>query len=323
MIRTCAISAALAAVLCGRARAQVTVGQRLPSGQTVTIRHKTPDPKKEAERLRKRCGQEIAAARKHITNKKWRRARICLDKAAGFARDKAQAKEVVRLASQVDAEGRRRLEEADKHYRAGEYLKAIEQCRRIVRTFGSLPSGRKAGKALKRAKSDPAAREAMLDSKAGALDRAIERMLAGHFSPVPRAAATMPARRAGSRTKPAPPKSRPEAIARLPIKKADRAVELLERIARRYGQCPTGRAAAEDMGRLRADEGFMSALQAFRDRKRARAAFGQAEAYRKAGLRDKALECYRKIVKEYPAAPEAAKAKAVAAALQARKRGAG
>ena len=77
----------------------------------------------------------------------------------------------------------------------------------------------------------------------------------------------------------------------------------------------TGRKAAGELEVLRADEGFMTRLETYRQAKKAKAALKLAEMYGRSGMSDKAAEVYARVIADHPETEQALEAKAKLSAL--------
>jgi len=258
-----------------------------------------PDKAKQRRRRQEACRKEIDAARAQVAAKKWAKARMILDRAQTLAADKAQARQIGELYLQIDDEGRRQLRQARQEYERGGYLDAIKAFEAIKRTFGALPSGLAAKRAIEQSERDPAARAAVQEVKAGALDELVDRILR-----IPGSSASRPASR------PATQADRPARIKKLTIERQAKAVDLLERIAKLYGASPTGQRATADLKTLRADKAFITALERHRNARKAANALKRAQVYQKAGLTTKAVQYYRQLLRDYPDSEQAAEARA-------------
>ena len=96
----------------------------------------------------------------------------------------------------------------------------------------------------------------------------------------------------------------------------DKAMELLERLAGMAGDCAAGRAAAGDLAGLMVDKGFYDAYVARREARRAAGFLLLARQLRQAGRLDRALACYRRILREFAQTPAAVPAKTEAAQVE-------
>ncbi len=279
-----------------------------PTGRPgVQIGEKTQSAEKELRRRRVACQREIAIARIHTAAKNWYQARRSLDTASALTADAAQSKQIRSLLMEIDKAGQSQLSEAAQSYKRGDYLKALESFGVIARTFGRLPSGVAAGRAMKRAKLDPAAQLAIHEYKAAKLSKRIGSILK---HPRRRKPALPPS------TQPATAPTRVTRIKQLAAENQAKVVDLLKQMARLYGGSPTGKLAAADLKTLQADEAFTAELSRYRQALRAGNALKKAEMYHNAGLMPKAVEFYKQVVRDFPKTPEAAKAAGILAAIE-------
>ena len=257
--------------------------------------------------IQKRVQDLIKAAQKHIAASRWYEAKEATDQAKKQDLKKSQKTAINELYRRLDAEGQRQLTQAKQDYAAKRYLQAIQAYERIFGTFKPLPASVAAYQALKQARSDPAARAAILEAKAATLSKEIDEILAKcNKAPAGDAVPTPSASDAGSAAKAA---SRVEQIRQLPIARQAEAIRLLEVLAGQYGKTPTGQQAAYDLKSLGSDEALMAAVTRYRATEEARSAYAEAEAYLAVGMQDKAMECLETLMKHFPDTPAATDAR--------------
>jgi len=278
------------------------IDHQFPGGQRFRMGQVEPDPAKELARQRKACNRKIDTARKQIADKQWGRARLTLDRAKAIAVDASQASRINALYRKVDQQGQQRLIEARKQYEAGRYVEALETLEAVSNAFGWLPSGDAARQTAQKYKSDPKVAEALTEAKAAGLDKLVAGLLEATVAG--KATAGKPA------SQPARAPTRAEKVKMLPLKKQHRVVGLLERIAKSYPDCPTGRKARADLDELFSDKAFAARLTEFRRQRKARAALNKAETYRRAGMTEQAVRFYKEVIDAYPGTKQAATARA-------------
>jgi len=288
---------------------QVKIDQTLPGRRKVSMGQSRGRQANDLESHRKSCDRKISDARKLLAQHEWYKARTALEKAAAMAVDKGQASAIGPLLMQIDQEGRRQVKLAAGEYRQGRYISALKAFESISTVFGQLPSGQLARQELAQSKSDPLVRKAIEESKALAMDQLILNLLKtgrpGQKSPTTRQASSQPASRP----------SRVGAIKALSLKKQDRILRLLERIAGRFPDCKTGQLAVADLAQLRRDEEFFTKLSAYRVSRQARLALSNARMYHNSGMKAKAIESYNEVIRRFGDTPEAAEAKRKLATL--------
>jgi len=287
------------------ARASAELRARFPDGTTFRMGQIKEDPQKLLQRQREACARRIGKARSQLADKQWGQARITLDRCRLLAADQSQADTIMSLYKQVDAEGRRRLKEADEAYRDGRFLAALAAYESISRVFGWLPSGQAAKKAIKRAESDPLAQAAVQEPTAVGLSKLIDGIVRQG-----RQGRSRPASR------PASAPSRVSRIRQLAVDKQAKVVDLLEKIVRNCPLAPTGKLAAAELAQLRADQAFTDALKAYRRTSKAVRALKRARMYDKAGMTEKAVDYYRQVIVDFPDTDQAIAAEARVSVLQ-------
>ena len=297
MLNRAVIAVAILGAVC---TAQIRATRRTPR-ESIGIGQVKKDPKADLKEQRKATAKRIAEARAKLIRKKWGEARRILDRARMFAAEKSQANSIRSLYQQIDREGQRQVAAGREAYRKGNFLEALDSFERISKTFGWLGSGVAAGEAIKRAEKDPSAQGAIQESKAAGLNKLVERILKTYHRKAGGAAAPS--------TRPSTSPTRTELIKNLPLPKQSRAVDLLTRISETYPTCPTGKRAAGELEQLYADEVFIEKLKAFRAVRKARAALRKAEMYRSAGMLDKAVQSYQRVIRDFPGTEQAAAAK--------------
>ncbi len=265
-----------------------------------------------AKTLRKRrgaCERAIADARKYTSERKWGEARKRLDTAGRLAVGSSQLDTVRSAYQKLENEGSRQLVVATKLYEANQYAEALAEFERIARTFGALPSGKLARRAAKQVKKDPVAKAVFQETKAVVVEKLIERTMR-----TPSRRASPPAGQPASQ--PATMPGRVSLIKQLPADKQIRVVDLLERMARMYALSPTGLRAAADLKSLQGDENFSRKFAAIRFQYKAKSALRKAERFSQAGMKVRALQSYREVVRKFPDTDEAARAAGVISAIE-------
>ena len=297
--------------------AQINIGGnpiRLPNGKTIGMGNATKDTKKLMEERKAGFRATMSRAEGNFEKKQWDMARQGIDAAKHLLTDKPDVERLVDLMQKMETEGVRQLKGTQKLKESEEYRKYLRELRRISFQFGTLPCGKRAKEMLALAASDPGMQAALQEVKATALEQLVDRVIEGHFRAQARSAKTKhPAagkspgetQAAGPTTMPA---GRAERIKRMDLKKQARVVEMLQQIAKLYPHSPTGVRARSDLETLLSDKAFMARLAAAESGREVRRAYSKAETYRKAGLIDKAVLLYKRLIKKYPGTPEANRA---------------
>lgn len=295
-VTACGLALALAALAWTAPAWAQRVGTRLPDGRDVGVGTIEPDLQAQQQQLREACRRELTQAADHIHARRWGEARMVLDRAQHMTADRAQYDQVRQLYVQVETEGQRQLGLADALTKADRYVEALDAYERIHRVFLGLPSSRTARRKADALEADPKARPAILEVQAAAMRKTLDSVL-GVAASGP--ASSRPALAAGGLA---------GQIRRIEIERQVKALELLTTLAGRYGQSPTGQQAAAELAILKADEPFMRAIAARQGAQAAERALARARAYRQAGIKDKAVEYYRRVTQEFPHTPQAAQA---------------
>lgn len=282
----------MAAACAAGGQMRVMGGHRSPDGTTVQMGAIEPDPQKELAQLQAVCQEKTAAAQGAMGKGLWAEALNHLDEAQRYCPSPGQLQTIRQLYEAVEAEAKFRLGAADALMREGQYEEGLAAYESIGRTFGLLPSAAQARRRLAEASKDPAIRQAIQQAKAERMMRELQAILAGELAP--------------------PGGLGPVAVSRikeLPETAQDRAMELLERIAYFCPDCPAGQAAGNDLTALMGDKAFYDAYLARRQAKQAQGVLATARQLRQAGRLDRALVLYRRIGREFPQTPAAARAK--------------
>jgi tetratricopeptide (TPR) repeat protein len=257
--------------------------------------------------IRARVDALIKLAESHMQAGRWGEAKRVTDKARAADYKQQQKSAIDGLYSRLDAEGQRQLKEAEQLFAEKKYVEAVEAYELIYRMFRPLPAALAALEANKKAEADPAVRSAVQESKAATLNKLVENIISEVLKAAKDKVGAKPD--PSGESNPVEPPNRIDLIKRLTIDKQAKVVTLLQRISSLYGESPTGKQAAADLKTVHSDKVLMAALAQHRLAKEARSIYGQAEAFRSAGLLEKALEGYEEVIEKFPESPEAKKAK--------------
>ena len=179
-----------------------------------------------------------------------------------------------------------------------------------------MPCAAEAAKALKELESDPKVRAKLREEQARKLDDLLNGIVeAGSAKDASGADQKQISEDEAKQTRRDEP-SRAEKIKGLVIEKQDRALEILEKLASLYGDTEAGREASKDLETLKADTELMAAVEKHRRQSLAKGLYDVAVSYMKAGLKDKALKQFEKVVEEFPESDAAADARSQIAKLR-------
>lgn len=265
---------------------------------------------------RERFKELIAEAKGLIAKKQWYRAVKTVNKAKALAEDTSQKQEVAKLCEQLDAEGRRRIEECRKAYVGKRYSEALNGYGVILRTFTRLPSAIAARKALKAAESDPEAQSVLQVVKARNLDRLIAQAIDGYKGWDGKVASASDESGGNGSADTEPKLLRVEKIKRLDLEKRAKVFKLLTTIAKSYPASEQGKRAIADLKVLQENKDFQASLEKHKRGKEAERLFRLAETYRKAKMTARAVKQYNLVAEKFPGTPLAMKSKQLARGLQ-------
>ncbi len=295
-----------------------TPGEHHPGKPKVGMGEIREDPERIKERMRAGAREHIELADRYLAEQRWGKAREELDVAQGLAVDASLRSALQSRYEKIDAEGHRQLAEVEAVYESGDYARVVEQLQRISRVFDWLPSGEKARRGLENLSDDPEAQAALRESSAGVLARVAERALDAAERASGAAPATAPASQPATGPDAGAPPTRVERIRRAPVETQDRVVRVIENVAERFDDTPTGEAAAADLQTLRDDAAFQASLAAYRARREADRALARAKMYEESGVLSRAVEHYRRVVTDFPDTPQAREATVRIGVLEAR-----
>ena len=277
------------------------------------------DPKLTLESMRLRCERYLDAAVTSLADDKPVRAWQSLKMAKGILADNAQAKRWLGLVRQVNTAGQAALKDANEAYERGDYAAALSGYRKAASGYAGLPVGTYARGKLRELKDDPSVRAARLEAQAAKMFALVEgsiarqrKRLAARASAAGKTATSRPSSR------PAPPVSDLEVLKTLDDEAFMDEVDRLELIVKTCRPAPTALKAAGLLDKLKADAAGKARISRLRLARKARQDLGAADAYRKAGMRAKAAELYRKIAKDYPGTPAGLEAGKRLAAVETR-----
>ncbi len=292
------------------------------------------DPQQIRQQMGDRCAHYLQLARAALAEGKLAATRRNLDMAAGLAVTPALGRQVQDLRLQFDQLGADLLVQAESHYAAGDYPTALRTYQVVAVSLGQLPTGLLARARLEAAERDPAVRSAVRETKAAALYQTIEGLLQAQWraeqpapaQPGPEDPLTDPLAQpapadaddpladvepleaswiAGEPPDPTQA-ARPadlELIARMPLDRQIRTVELLEKVVELYGDTSTGARAEGLLADLRNNGPLMQALQDRRNERVVQGLYEKARLYHTNGLHEKAAELYEQFLQEHPESP--------------------
>jgi len=299
------------AACCGTVSGQLRVRNRQKGVPDVDFGSKRGPTREQLRRaIHQRCERGIRKAHAYVKQAKY--AEACRE-LAGAPLDAAdpdprQKAEILRLYREIEEVGAERFAAARALYDEGEYTEALASFREIVRQFAKLPSGIRAGQALRDARTDPLVIGAMADAKAIKLARTADAIIDKHFAALARRQAQATDAPAKDPSPAKPPTLRTERIKRLDEDDMLRVIGILQRVVKQFPDTVTGMLATDDLNELEADEKFWARIEALRKAKEIRHALKRAELFHSGGLLDQALIYYRQIVEKYPGTEAAATA---------------
>lgn len=278
------------------------------------------------------CQRWMDLAQQSLTKGNIWYAADCLRMAKGMA-DASQRLSLVALYTQLNTAAEPVLAAADKDYLDGKYQPALTVYQKLTMSLAGTPVGAKAKEKMTAAENDPRLKAALQEAQAAALMESVLAVLERNAKPAATAASApagdaSPAGRGqgeGDSFKPAEqsegdvPKPKYDikaaTIAALPPADAAYAYATIQTIAKQYPSAKAGTAAQAVIDEVRADPDLKSKLEKSQQDDAMRQKLALADSYLKAGLKPKAAELYREIVKLYPKTDAAAKAQAALDAL--------
>jgi Tfp pilus assembly protein PilF len=198
------------------------------------------------------------------------------------------------------------LEQADKDYQEGRYQLALETYQKLAVNLGGTAIGDKSREKLTLAEKDPAVRAAAQEVQAKSLMDGLAAMLSRSRKLPASTSAPAASQPAGL----APPAIQAQQLALLSPDQASQAYGTLQTVAKQYGSTAAGQQAAALLEQVQADPALKAKLEQARQNDDARQKLALAQNYRQAGMKDKARELLRDILKTAPKGELADKAQA-------------
>ena len=287
-------------------------GSRVGTGTVDNV-----DPEAEKEMMRRRCRQLLTKAAKFVAEENWGAANMALRRAKNLTVDPELGRTYRDLTLKLNRGGKAMLDQADRAYGEKNYVAALRSYERILALFAGQPVGTAARQRLDEARKNPTVRAALLEARAQGMYGIVARIVARS-----RAAATRPAA-----TRPAATRPADEAKLDTPITLDDitalkaaeflRLVGMLENIVKSCKGAPTADKAGRLLTEMNADTALKTRLARVRRDRLARQSLAKAEAYHKAGMTQKAVDLYRKVIHNFKGTSQAAKATIALDRLQA------
>ncbi|MEI7835313.1 MAG: tetratricopeptide repeat protein [Planctomycetota bacterium] len=254
------------------------------------------------------CRQQLSIASHLIDKGQYREAGDQLKIARRTAPDESLRTAVASITARLDAEGQKILQEADEIASGRRYSEAIKKYRELASTFKDLPTGMKAQRAVDELYANPEVKALIAEMAAEELNAAIARFLGLAEPTAAGSTGGQSPGQAAISTETAASPLRIEKIRVASIEKQETAIGMLRKLASSYDQTARGKEAAADLKVLDQDKNLIAGIQKVHDERKCKNIFNLGTAYLEAGLRDKALEQFRKIGKEYPGTELAHKA---------------
>lgn len=198
------------------------------------------------------------------------------------------------------------LAQAEKDYQDGRYKDALETYQKLAVSLGGTPIGDKSRERLTLAEKDPDVRAAAQEVQAKGLMDGLAAMVAR--SQKRPASTSGPAASQPADTAPSAIEARQLAL--LPPEQASQAYGTLQTVAKQYGSTAAGQQAAALLEEVQGDPSLKAKLDQARQGEDLRQKLILARNYRQAGMKDKASQLLREILKTAPKGELADKAQA-------------
>ena len=302
-----------AGIMLSTSAAQGQVVRPGDSGAGVGMGSVTGDPAETIHAMRLRATKLIAEAQQLFTDTKYKSSWKKLKAARSLLVDKALAKQWKDLANQVNNVAKADATLAEQHYQKKEYTQAIKAYRRIWMGYSGLPVAKQASIRLKAIGKDPAVKATAQEDRAGKMFKIVRTTIDRQRKKLAAKAKDAKAKANDSKptaSAPAPPKAKTDAeiIASLSDERLLRTTDLLRRIVKTCSPAPTAMDCVDMLDALDADAPTSARLARLRVVRQAKRDLAQADMYRKAGMRAKAIELYRKILTDHRGTPTATQA---------------
>ncbi len=279
------------------------------SGAGVGMGSVTGDPADTIHAMRLRATKLIAEAQQLFTDTKYKSSWKKLKAARSLLVDKALAKQWKDLANQVNNVAKADATLAEQHYQKKEYTQAIKAYRRIWMGYSGLPVAKQASIRLKAIGKDPAVKATAQEDRAGKMFKIVRTTIDRQRKKLAAKAKDAKAKDANAKpTAPSKAKTDAEIIASLSDERLLRTADLLRRIVKTCSPAPTAMDCVDMLDALDADAPTSARLARLRVAQQAKRDLAQADMYRKAGMRAKAIELYRKILTDHRGTPTATQA---------------
>jgi TolA-binding protein len=241
----------------------------------------------------------IAQTQVALEDGRYNRACRLYDQARTLAgHDSVKLKELQSLDRLFEIQGRMMFTRAQDEYNAGRLTTAVVRLR-VLQFLCPIPAIRQqATERMKQITRSPRGRAAIKEVQARALLRRVIRTIATANTPT-----TQPT------THPAGQLTQAEKIMRLDESVRDGVFQDMAALQDRYATTPTGRKATAIWQQMIRHAPLAKAYRTWRADREAKVLYDKAQMYQATGNNGNASDCYREIIKRYPASQFAAKAK--------------
>jgi tetratricopeptide (TPR) repeat protein len=236
------------------------------------------DPAKKEEALRRKASKYLDAGHKLLAKGRIQPAKTKFKAVIELVGLEGAGQSAFNELMRLHTDGMTRVDQAAAHYENGLYRKALELAGQTKVLYANLLGGipgtghmpnvsHAAVKLIGRIESDPKAREALQEYEAARRLKRVE--------------------------------SLERKAKKDPAKHYD-IYKLLETVAKRFPDCPTGRECINRLEDIKADKKLYKLIRREEARRFIAAALQRAEQYERHGLHDQAAAEYKKLAKKYP-----------------------
>lgn len=258
----------------------------------------------DAQLAKRNCKSALKKAKKFIKEKNYSRAISALEQAKVNAITIDLRDEIIEQVKIINRAGNKKIKEIDKLVKAGKFLEAAKEYKKISRIFTPLKASQTARKKHRDILADPQFKDRQIEAKAAKLDKRIEKLLKTARKKYEKKRTKSKAGKATLRVYSinSPHSLRVTLIKLSSVSKQAKIYSLLKTIIKKYPDTKYGSAATDDLASLKKDEAFMSKIKKHKDKEKLRALVSKARMFDNGNerLKETAIETYKLIVKKYP-----------------------